>query len=227
MEKILTFPAPQYLTLSELVSRITAAAEKAVPTPAPVPEEYSTEAIEGYMGAPGYRGNHCQMLFGAELSAAIREALKKDGQKGVSVRCSTFAGGQEITVTVKASPDDYTDRAEYIASTSYEDLPYWIRTEDGRDIHRDAFWGLPEEERRAIMEYHAAATYDQYAKPGKDYDIASGYIDDLRQFTPAFRARLHRILLIIQSHNFDESNGMVDYFNTLFYSSIRVKNAAR
>ena len=57
MEKILTFPAPQYLTLSELVSRITAA-EKAVPTPTPVPEEYSTEAIEGYMGAPGHRGNH-------------------------------------------------------------------------------------------------------------------------------------------------------------------------
>lgn len=51
--------------------------------------------------------NSGKYLYGAELSKAIREELKRQGIKGVSVSCKTFTGGQRITVKVKAVADDF------------------------------------------------------------------------------------------------------------------------
>lgn len=52
-------------------------------------------------------------IYGAELSKAIREELKRQGIKGVSVSCKTYTGWQHITVKVKAAADDFATVDRY------------------------------------------------------------------------------------------------------------------
>lgn len=114
---------------------------------------------EGYLGATRWDGNKSgKYLYGAELSKAIREELKAQGIKGVSVSCKTFSGGQHITVKVKTMADDFAE------------------------------------------------------------DTADGY-------TEAFRAKLDRINAVLDAYNYDDTNSMVDYFDTNFYRTIKVMAA--
>ena len=70
---------------------------------------------DGYMGALRWDGNKSnQHLYGSDLSKAIREELKRQGIKGVSVSCKTFSGGQKLTIKVKATAADFIGRDEYI-----------------------------------------------------------------------------------------------------------------
>lgn len=51
-----------------------------------------------------------------DLSAAIRADIKAAGIKGVTVKCKSYSGGQSITATIRTSPADYVDEADYIAA---------------------------------------------------------------------------------------------------------------
>ena len=150
---------------------------------------------DGYMGAYRWDGNKSRLhLYGSGLSKAIREELKAQGIKGVSVSCKTFTGGQEITVKVKAAAEDFTDREEYIndyAAGKYGLRATWFYTEDGESVHRDNLFSLSNEEQRRIIRSHAAREYDS-AVSGRT-DINHYRIDDNKIYNEAFRAKLHRI----------------------------------
>lgn len=68
-------------------------------------------------------------LYGADLSAAIRADIKAAGLKGVTVKCKSYSGGQSITATIRTSPADYIDEADYIAA--YRVRGNWIDDGDG------------------------------------------------------------------------------------------------
>lgn len=179
---------------------------------------------EGYLGATRWDGNKSiQHLYGSDLSKAIREELKAQGIKGVSVSCKTFTGGQEITVKVKAAAEDFTDREEYIndyAAGKYGLRATWFYTEDGESVHRDNLFSLSDEEQRRIIRSHAAREYDS-AVSGRT-DINHYRIDDNKIYTEAFRVKLHRINDVLDAYHYDDSNSMVDYFDTNFYRNITV-----
>lgn len=179
---------------------------------------------EGYLGATRWDGNKSgKCLYGAELSKAIREELKAQGIKGVSVSCKTFTGGQEITVKVKAAAEDFISRDEYINDYVAGKFGFnnrWFVTEDGESIHCEKLFSLSNEEQRRILRSHAAREYDS-AVSGRT-DINYYRIDDNKIYTEAFRAKLHRINAVLDAYHYDDSNSMVDYSDTNFYRNITV-----
>ena len=64
----------------------------------------------------GFTARSGKALYGADLSAAIRADTKAAGLKGVTVKCQSYSGGQSITATIRTSPADYIDEADYIAA---------------------------------------------------------------------------------------------------------------
>lgn len=179
---------------------------------------------EGYLGATRWDGNKSRrFLYGAELSKAIRAELKAQGIKGASVSCKTYTGGQNITVKVKAAAEDFISRDEYIndyAAGKYGLRANWFTTEDGESVHRDKLFSLTAEEQQRIIRSHAARLYDYTTT--HNTDINHYRIDDGTIYTEAFRAKLHRINAVLDAFNYDDSNSMVDYFDTNFYRDITV-----
>lgn len=179
---------------------------------------------EGYLGATRWDGNKSHKhLYGAELSKAIREELKRQGIKGCSVSCKTYSGGQSVRVKVAASAADYISREEYVDSYRINDAGHWLTTEDGEQIHRDEWFALDADEQQRTLRSHAAREYDYYISGS--HEINHYKIENNKIYTEAFRAKLSRINAVLDTYNYDNSNGMVDYFDTNFYRDIEVKAA--
>ena len=154
-------------------------------TGASTEEEPATVIGDGYLGGGsiyGSKSNH--YLHGADLSAAIRADLKKAGIKGVTVRCKTYTGGQNLTATVKVDSDGYADRTAFIADWKF---PYEYDTKTSR--------------RQSINHY---------------------YLADIAYLAETTRAKLQKVDEIISAYRYDNSNSMVDYFDTNFYYDIDV-----
>ena len=176
---------------------------------------------DGYLGATRWDGNKSgKYLHGAELSKAIREELKRQGIKGVSVSCKTYSGGQSVRVKVAASTADYISREEYTASYRINDAGHWLTTEDGQSISRDTWYTLDGDEQRRTLASHARREYDYSTT--HSIDINYYHIDNYTEYTEAFRAKLHKINAVLDTYHYDDSNSMVDYFDTNFYRNITV-----
>ena len=186
---------------------------------------YTTSASAGYMGATELTGSmyaNGARLYGAELSKAIREALKRCGIGGASVRCHTFAGGQEIAVTLKVSDAELVSEADYISATADDIRGYWYTAPNGEQIHRDAMpWGDGAKE---IIDHTHKLQYRYAVKDMRDsYGLSVRGDEEI--FTKEFVKKIKAVKQILNAFNHDDSNGMVDYFDTHFYDEIRVKAA--
>ncbi len=176
---------------------------------------------DGYMGGGsiyGSKSNH--HLYGADLSAAIRADLKKAGIKGVTVRCKTYAGGQSITATVKVTPEGYADRASFIAGWKFPCSSWGYAPEVG-SIHGERFYSIgdPAEQER-IRQTVAAYEYD--TRTTSRQGVNHFYLGEISYLTAETRAKLQRVCDIIADYRYDNSNSMVDYFDTNFYYNIEV-----
>jgi len=191
------------------------------------PETYSLETTEAYMGAVGFVGSNANKhLYGAELSQAIRDAIKKDGIKGVSVAKDTYSMGQSIRVTVPVTDADILTVDQLIDSTSIFDYESygWIPDTDidwRPNVSIDTVNGWPQEKIDRVHKKLAEEEIARY-KRGKT-SINHYHIDSYKVFTGAFKAKLHRVTLIAQSFNYSDSNAMVDYYDVNFYFSLYAK----
>lgn len=89
-------------------------------------EEPATVVADGYLGGGAVYGSKSnRYLHGADLSAAIRADLKKAGIKNTTVKCKTYAGGQNITATVKIPDSDYIPFDQFLDR-------YRVSCSDGR-----------------------------------------------------------------------------------------------
>lgn len=182
------------------------------------------ECSEGYFGATRWDGKKSgEHLYGAELSKAIRQELRVQGCASCSVRVSTFSGGQDITVTVKTSSADYiyfdTFKSIYTVSDMMRGR-HWIENADGQEIPADAFYDMSKEDQAEIIEINAAKDYK--LETG-DQQMCQYGIDNRLAYSDELRARLKKIDAVINTFRYDDSNGMVDYFDTNFYYSIDIK----
>lgn len=95
----------------------------------------------------GFTARSGKALYGADLSAAIRADTKAAGLKGVTVKCQSYSGGQSITATIRTSPADYIDEADYIAA--YRVCANWI--DDGeRSVYSGDFYNMSAEEQERL-----------------------------------------------------------------------------
>ena len=186
--------------------------------------KFTTKASNGYMGATELTGSEYAKgwLFGAGLSKAIREALKRCRVTGASVRAKTFSGGQEITVTLKASASDIVSESEYVSARADDISGYWFVTPTGEQIHRDAMpWGNGAKE---IIDHTHKVQYNNAVRDMARWGLdIHGDGDGL--FTTEFVKKIRATQQILDAFNHDDSNGMVDYFDRHFYDTITVKTA--
>lgn len=180
----------------------------------------------GYLGGGAVYGSKSNLhLYGADLSKAIREDIKRAGIKGVTVRCKSYSGGQSIGVTVTLRPDEFVSLAEYVGKYEITPENTWIYTGNGEPIFVDYYFGqlsAQEQEETRV----AAAEYAYERMTTRENRVNEFYIDEETHFTPETLAKIKTIQAIICAYRYDESNSQVDYFHTNFYYNIFTKPAA-
>lgn len=178
---------------------------------------------DGYLGGGSYYGSKShKYLHGSDLSAAIRADIKAAGIKGVTVKCHTYTGGQNVTATVRVSPTDYISRDQFIDNYHINYSQYWIYYgENSESIHVDKYFALDGDEQERIR--IAAAEREWNNNTTREQDVRLSWVDFL---TAEAMKKLQAIDSIISSYRYDNSNSMVDYFDTNFYYDLRLKPVA-
>ena len=178
---------------------------------------------DGYMGGGSYYGSKShKYLHGADLSAAIRADIKAAGIKGVTVKCHTYTGGQNLTATIKVTPDDYIDRDQFIDTYRVKYSQAWIYYGDNSEyIHVDKYFALDAAEQERIRV--SAAIRDWNRNTTQEQNVSISRVDWLK--AEVFQ-KLKAVEAIIAAYRYDNSNSMVDYFDTNFYYDLRLKPVA-
>ena len=193
-------------------------------------EEPAQIAQPGYLGATATSGAKAdRYLHGAALAAAIRADIKAAGIKGVSVRINGRSTTDAITATITATSADLVPLADYVAAyrpagrnwidlSNSESVPlatYYDRWNAQAAGHAAGY--IPEIQRQA-----AETEYGFSACTGC-HQINQYHIAKYTEYTPAFLAKLDAVSNIVANYNYDNSNAMVDYFDTNFYWYLNVK----
>ena len=195
-------------------------------------KEYTTEASDGYLGAIKTTGSKSQVFLGdAELSKQIRQALQQVlapelSKSDVRVRKESYSMGRTIHITLRLDKNKYAPtRDEYKQSVvdNVKRRKYtWIRTGDGKDIFHEAYDKMTEDEKRKVEQ----ATAEQYAVWNYDRDttdINHYHIDTEDMLTDDGKEIVRVANQVIRAFNYDDSNAMVDYFDTNFYYNLKVE----
>lgn len=187
-------------------------------------EEPATVVTDGYLGGGAVYGSKSNLhLYGTDLAKAIRADLKSAGIKGVTI--ASKHGNIQATMTVTES--DRVPFADFLENYHVKGSFGWVdyNDENGckKTVHIQDFYMLPEELRESIRQQHAEREYK------RDYATNAGlnhyHLDKYEGFTPAFMQKAKKVLAIIEAYRYDESNSMVDYFNTNFYVDLYTKIA--
>lgn len=187
--------------------------------------DWSGECSEGYMGAIRWDGNKSgKYLYGSDLSKAIREDLKAHGIKGCSVSVKTYSMGQSIRVKVKCTESDFVPFEEWVKGKSihhFEDGYGHIYVSKGNRgwISTEKYWELDENGQAELFEDNARRCY----KGQRINTLNHYYLERYDTFTDKFMQKIKNIDACIRSYRYDDSNGMVDYFDTNFYYDIELK----
>lgn len=190
------------------------------------PDELASVTTEGYLGGGAVYGSKSgKHLYGADLSTAIREDIKRAGIKGVTVSCKTYAGGQSITAKIKLPKAAFVSLGAFTENYEINTASAWIdyTDESGKvqTMHRDEYFGDGMTAARQEEIRKCAARYEYYREAECENDINVFYIDKYKVYTAETTNLIKRVNSIICAYRYDESNGMVDYFNTNFYYDIK------
>lgn len=190
--------------------------------------EGATVYTDGYLGGGAIYGSKSDKhLYGADLSKAIREDIKAAGIKGASVRCKTYSGGQSITVTLSLPASAYVTKEQFAADYRIPTSASWIyyEDEDGKSqtISISDYYSrkTSAEEQEKIRISAAASEYHREAEI--ENELNQYHLDKYTVYTPQTMEIIKKVNSIINAYRYDESNAMVDYFDTNFYYTIRTK----
>lgn len=189
--------------------------------------EGATVYTDGYLGGGAVYGSKSDKhLYGADLSKAIREDIKAAGIKGVSVRCKSYSGGQSITVTLSLPASAYVTKEQFAADYRVSTSSAWIYyDEDGKSqtIYIDKYYSreISAEEQERIRIAAAKYAYKREAESENDLNIY--HLDKYKVYTAETMEIIKKVNSIISAYRYDDSNSMVDYFDTNFYYTICTK----
>lgn len=195
-------------------------------------KEYTTEASDGYMGAIKTTGSKSQLyLRDAELSKQIRQALQavlapELSKSDVRVRKESYSMGRTIHITLRLDKSKYAPtRDEYkqmVVDNVKRQRYNWIQSGEGKELFHEAYWGMTDEQKRkaeqATAEQQAIWNYDR-----DTVDINQYHIDKEEMLTDEGKKIVEVANQVIKAFNYDDSNAMVDYFDTNFYYNLKVE----
>ena len=182
-------------------------------------EKMADVVSDGYLGGGAVYGSKSNLhLYGTDLAKAIRADLKAAGIKGVTIASKNG----NIQATLKTSAADVLSLDEFTKDYTVSGSFGWVHYSDEYGCQKTVslcdFYNLPDELRERIRIEHATEEYN------RDYAHACSlnhyYLDRYNGFTADFMSKVKAVLAIINAYHYDESNSMVDYFNTNFYISL-------
>lgn len=190
--------------------------------------EGATVYTDGYLGGGAVYGSKSDKhLYGADLSKAIREDIKAAEVKGASVRCKSYSGGQSITVTLSLPASAYVTKKQFATDYRVPTSASWIYYEDedgkGQTISISDYYSreISAEEQEKIRISAAELEYQREAE--SENDVNYYHIDKYKVYTAETIEIIKKVNSIITAYRYDESNSMVDYYDTNFYYTIYTK----
>ena len=162
--------------------------------------------------------------YGADLAKLIREDLKKRGVKGVTVRARKITYDTGITITVKATAEDFSSIEEASKRYGYykflNDIANHELYIEGRYIS-NADDHMTEEEKQAAYELYI----EEQIKKLNSVQFGYSWADRKYyfEFTSKFWEKLTAIYKIANQWNYCNDDIMTDYFDRGYYLDIDIK----
>lgn len=182
------------------------------------------EAKVGYMGGNAWTGcNYKGYMRYSEINKIVKKAFK-DKYPNVKVSCTgkSFSGGQECngTIILKLSDAVYS-YDEFVENANkngyYPMINSWYYCEDGSCV-----WG-----EKIDKDTRLKCTYNNYINgiTCKYYGERLNHVSDLDKsiLKPEVIEMVEYLNALYDSFNDYDINGMVDYFDTLFYKDVEIR----
>lgn len=194
-------------------------------------EEFKTGVIasDGYLGATEYTGvNNNKFDYSSDC---FKKAFKACGLNGITVKKHSYSGGMSFVFTVKLNKDDYISFDDFLKSFDVSDyyiysrLDYYTTSLNNygdryiASITLKDYQNLEDCIKKEIIRGAAELQYKRYLKGYSIYRAD----DNKKILTDKGYKRLSYIHSVILSFHHDDSNSMVDYFDTNFYYDINYK----
>lgn len=164
-------------------------------------------------------------LYGAELAKAIREDLKRRGVSGVTVRARKVTHDTGITVTIKATAEDFASLEEARARFGFCDFYCQVARHGAftgsRWIYSGEFDRMTEEQQRT--EYDSFMLYHLQNAPQINERHLIDRRADYYTITTDFYNKVVAVFLIANQWNWDHSDSMTDYFDIGYFLDLEVK----
>ena len=166
-------------------------------------------------------GENRPHLYGAELSKAIRDELKRRGATGCTVRNRY---GDSYTVTIKATADDFAsveemkeryNRSAFTCDLSSRNGLYV----NGRYIYLEDYENADEEGRDALHTEYVIYQACHLTGVNWHWFQRKNYFE----FTEKFYNKIEAVIRIANQWNYDNSDIMTDYFDVGYYLDIDIK----
>lgn len=161
--------------------------------------------------------------YGANFAAVIRADLKKRGVKGVTVRCSRSGYTDSITVTIRATEEDFASIEEM---KKREAKHSFLRSID-RGLFRPKQGYINYNEYDAMSESEQENLYIEYltycVNKCDGFNIYHHERNDYFELTTTFYNKCLAVYKIANQWNYDNSDSMTDYFDVGYYLDIDIK----
>jgi len=176
-------------------------------------------------------GHKPKTAHGADFAKVMREEFKARGVKGVTVRANRSGWTDSITVTIKATPEDFASVEEMRLRYSMGDLLHDIMNkniyinENGWHYHYytcEEWESMSNQERE---ELHAQYVRQQAAKMAgvNEHFISDSDRRRYWELTTAFFKKAQNIVTIAQQWNHNNSDPMSDYYDVGYYLDVEFK----
>lgn len=161
-------------------------------------------------------------LYGAELTKAIREELKRRGVTGATVKKS---GHQSVCVTLKATPADIVSIEEakerYNFSAFSANIDYHGIYNGEKWIYYNDFVNMTDEEKNEVYKkflLYNMRKNEQIHRTPEERERNKYYF----YYTTEFFNKIRAAFIISNQWNYDNSDIMTDYFDYGYYLQIDI-----
>lgn len=198
-------------------------------------QEYNTKYSDGYLGAIKATGNKShEFLYGGDLSKAIKKSLQEvlypDLKKSdVKTSCKTYTGGQNVTITLKLDKRTYAPTVEEFKNNIAQRVKLhkylWIwQNENGQDVEifHEKLWNMTTEEQDKAASL-TAEYYKKWHYDAQETTLNNYHLDDEIMLNEKGKTLIKAANQVIKAYNHDDSNAMVDYFDTNFYYTLKIE----
>lgn len=163
-------------------------------------------------------------LYGADLAKAIREDLKQAHIKGVTIRSKNSGYTDCFIVTVTIEKSDLRNDYQVSERKIWNDLHNWgVWNGNKRVYANELYKDDGKVDMQKFEELRNEVTRRRLSEYSDKVQISHFCIEDYLEFTDTFREKLKTICGIISAYRYDNSNSMIDYFDTNFYYHIYTK----